>query len=255
MRKQIMRCLCVLALVATEAPLLWGQGQSQEKPPIYTYVAQWAVPRAQWDEMDKLSERQRAILEKLFANGSIIGYGAFASLVHQEGQPTHGSWFSAMSMANLMKALDGLYNSPDLAVPVLAASKHWDLMLATHTYNSKPGSLRNGYLVGSSFQVKPGREREFRELMRGSLVPIFEKMLADGVINSYSVEGEEVVTEKPGVVTFVYTTADASGMDKFDAGMMAALGKDPAFGAAFDAVIEPGVEHDFLSRIIYMNHK
>ena len=32
-------------------------------------------------------------MDKMVANGDILEYGYFANLIHQEGEPTHGSWF------------------------------------------------------------------------------------------------------------------------------------------------------------------
>jgi hypothetical protein len=53
-----------------------------------------------------LQERRRRDLDamkKAMAEGAIVSYGSFAVINHQEGAPTHGSWFTATSMANLMK--------------------------------------------------------------------------------------------------------------------------------------------------------
>src|SRR6201998_1439211 len=94
--------LMILVALATDTPL---RGQDQEgKPPVYTYIAQWAVPRAQWPDQVKLDDQERPLMEKMVANGDIIAYGTFANLIHQEGEPTHGSWFTASSEGKLMEA-------------------------------------------------------------------------------------------------------------------------------------------------------
>ena len=85
-----------------------AQMQDQGKPPIYTYVSQWAVPRAQWPEMTKINQDEKPLMDKLMADGTITSYGDFTNLIHQEGEATHGSWFTATSEGNLMKALEGL---------------------------------------------------------------------------------------------------------------------------------------------------
>src|SRR5690348_5246118 len=74
---------------------LQAQTGDQGKPPLYTYISEWAVPRAQWAEMAKLDEQDRPLMDKLVADGTLTGYGAYTNLIHQEGEPTHGTWFSA----------------------------------------------------------------------------------------------------------------------------------------------------------------
>src|ERR1700730_9827951 len=81
---------------------------ASEKPAIYTYVAQWSVPRAMWPDYEKQQAAGNEAMKKLVADGTLVSYGDFAVLNHQEGAPTHGSWFSSTSMANLMKVLEGL---------------------------------------------------------------------------------------------------------------------------------------------------
>ena len=41
-------------LVAVRLPAV-----AKSKPPVYTYVATWEVPRAQWGEMVKLDEQDK----------------------------------------------------------------------------------------------------------------------------------------------------------------------------------------------------
>lgn len=40
---------------------------------MYTYVADWAIPRAQWGEMDKNNAAEQKILDKALAGGTIVG--------------------------------------------------------------------------------------------------------------------------------------------------------------------------------------
>ncbi len=228
--------------------------QAASKPPIYTYVSQWAVPRGQWAEMAKLDAKDRGTLDKFVADGTLLDYGQFANLVHQEGRPTHGGWFSANSMANLMKVLAAEMAAPDAIAPVLANSKHWDYVLVSTTYNGKPSNQRTGYVVGANFLIKPGHRKDWDALVKNQVIPMMEKLLADGAITSYSLYDQEVV-EHAGEVTFVYVTPEASGMDKFDAALNEAIAKDPSFVQQFDAAVAPDGEHDFLSRITYMGHK
>ena len=47
----------------------------KEKPPMYTYVANWSIPRARWADMAKDKDANAAVLDKALADGTLVGYG------------------------------------------------------------------------------------------------------------------------------------------------------------------------------------
>lgn len=233
-----------------------AQNGDQMKPPVYSYISEWAVPRAQWAEMVKLDDQDRALMDKLVADGTLTGYGEFTNLIHQEGEPTHGTWFSATSEGNLLKALEAVYAQPgSTTAPVQGESKHWDYMVVSRMYNQRSGKSENGYLAGDQWDVKQGEMRAYNDLMKTALVPVCEKLLSDGVLSSYGIETEDVHTQKIGRVTFYFTTADASGFDKASKAFDEALDKNPAFGDAFRSMVDRDGHRDFLDRLRYMNNK
>src|SRR5579872_2614148 len=120
--------LCVLALsVVGVLPAGAQMSEVKEKPPMYSYVGFWNIPRAQWAEMAKNDAANQKILDKAIANGTIVGFGSDENLVHSPDGPTHDSWWSAMSMAGVLNVLDQFYKSGGATTPVLAnATKHWD---------------------------------------------------------------------------------------------------------------------------------
>src|SRR3954470_18257145 len=94
--------LCLAAAIVAPAQAQQPAAQTASKPPMYTYVASWSVPRAQWADMDKIADQDRPVLDKLVADGALTGYGAYTNLIHQEGEPTHGTWFTATSEGKLL---------------------------------------------------------------------------------------------------------------------------------------------------------
>jgi hypothetical protein len=233
-----------------------AQTSDQSKPPVYTYISEWAVPRAQWAEMVKVDEQDRPLMEKLISDGTITGYGAFTNIIHQEGEPTHGTWFSATSEGNLLKALEAVYAQPgSTTAPVEGAAKHWDYMVVSHVYNQRPGKSEGGYLAGDHWDVKPGQMRAYMDLVKSSLVPVFEKMLADGTVTAYGIDTEDFHTGKLGRVTFYFTTPDAAAFDKASKVMDEAFDKNPALNSAFLSMVDREGHRDFLDRLRYMNNK
>jgi hypothetical protein len=233
-----------------------AQTADQGKPPVYTYISEWAVPRAQWAEMVKLDEQDRPLMDKLVSDGTLTGYGAFTNLIHQEGEPTHGTWLTATSEGNLLKALEAVYAQPGTTTaPVQSASKHWDYMLVGRVYNQHPGKSEGGYLAGDQWDVKPGEMRAYNDLVKSTLVPVFDKLLADGVVTSYGMDTEDFHTQKLGRVTFYFTTPDASAFDKASKAFDEAFEKSPALGSALQSMVDRQGHRDFLDRLRYMSNK
>ena len=257
MRKRLNLSCCSLTVLMLGAGLpLTAQNGEQGKAPVYTYVSEWAVPRAQWPEMVKVDEKERPLMDKLVADGTLTGYGAFTNLIHQEGEATHGTWFTATSEGSLLKALEAVYAEPgSTTAPVEAASKHWDYMLVGRIYGQRSGKSEGGYLAGDHWDVKPGEMREYSDLMKSVLVPVYEKLLADGVVTSYAMDTEDFHTQKLGRATFYFTTSDASGVDKASKAIDEMLEKNPALGAAFRSMVEREGHRDFLDRLRYMANK
>lgn len=57
MQKLMKSCFCLLTLIllGLGTPLK-AQETAKDKPPIYTYIAEWAVPRPLWADMEKVDE-------------------------------------------------------------------------------------------------------------------------------------------------------------------------------------------------------
>ncbi|MGH9745439.1 MAG: hypothetical protein ACRD59_04935 [Candidatus Acidiferrales bacterium] len=254
MRSKLLNLFVVfgaLLIVATGSPSARAQSNTdeKEKPSIYTYVAQWAVARADWPAMEKPDPAQKQLFEKLMADGTIIGYGSYRVVAHQEGAPNFGNWWTATSMANLMKALEAVSartGASDLN-KILGESKHWDLVLTSRQYGVHAGTVENGYLRVGTFLVKPGQGELFEKGMKNYLVPILDKLLADGALHSYSVDHEAIHSGDPGVVDVAIVTNNADGLDKFMAALEAGGKANPLGGPAFANSTDSASHRDFLA--------
>jgi hypothetical protein len=256
MKNRAAWCFSLLSVVLAGGVSLQAQTADQGKPPVYTYLSEWSVPRAQWADMVKVDEQDRPLMDKLVADGTLTGYGAFTNLLHQEGEPTHGTWFTATSEGNLLKALEAVYAQPGTTTaPVQGASKHWDYMLVGRVYNQRSGKSEGGYLAGDQWDVKPGEMRAYNDLVKSALVPVFEKLLADGVVTSYGMETEDFHNQKLGRVTFYFTTPDTSAFDKASKALDGAFDSSPALGSALQSMVDREGHHDFLARLRYMSNK
>jgi len=87
-----------LALLMLTAPAAFSQKDQPQR--LYTYVSQFQVPRANWaqfsDETEKIVD---PVFERLMADGTIVSWGDFESVVHTPDGMTHRSWWQATSFA------------------------------------------------------------------------------------------------------------------------------------------------------------
>ncbi len=241
--------LCGVAVFALSAVPSGAQAtEVKEKPPMYSYVANWQIPRAHWAEMEASNGADKAILDKAMADGTIVGYGNDVNLVHTPDGETHDDWWSSMSMAGLLKVLDQLLGNS--TSPVLqSATKHWDMVLVSHYYNWKPGPYTGAYINVMEYQLKADAPDDAVSTLSKSVVaPLMEKMLADGTILEYEVDTEAIHTDAPGMFAIVYDTPQPEGVDTVRAAIRQSLKDNALIGPAFDSMVDYSAHRDELLR-------
>jgi hypothetical protein len=248
---QICAGLCALAMAAVWAIPAYAQtSEIKEKPPMYSYVAFWAIPRAQWANVDKSNAADQKILDKALANGTIVGYGNDVNLVHQSEGETHDDWWSAMSLAGVLNILDQFYKAGTPTSPVLAsATNHWDNIFVSRYYNWHPGTWKDAYTEGSSYKLRPDAPGDAVEKLSKHLVaPLMEKLLADGTVNEYEIDTQAIHSDAPGTFWIFYITPNAEGLDKVNAALRETLKSNPLDGPAFLSMVDFNEHRDYLVR-------
>lgn len=252
MFKKTALVLVGLALLAAIATLgLQAQtSEVKEKPRMYSYVSNWTIPRGQWADMEKATATTQGELEKAFADGTIIGYGSDTNLLHTEDGSTHDSWWSAMSMAGLIKVLEQVRKTSSSMSPVLSgATKHWDNIYVSRYYNWHPGSWKDVYTYVSSYKLKADAPDDaVDQLSKNLIVPILEKQLGDGTIHEYEIDTQAVHTEAPGTFLIVYIGASAEALDKVSAAVRESFKANPMGGPAFGSMVDFTPHRDELAR-------
>jgi hypothetical protein len=247
--------LCALTLVPLSANRASAQSQTAEKPALYTYVSEWTVPRAMWADYLKNDASDIDGMKKAVADGSIVSFGSYAVVNHQEGQPTHGTWFSATSMANILKVLEGIRNAPGATAPPLAAAKHWDYIMESHDYNSHSGTFTNGYLRVGTWRPKAGSSDPDGKIMKATMVALLEQLLSNGALHNYQIDLETVHSADPGTFFVAIVANGGEGIDKFNTALDDSQKANPAGWAGFSATLDPAGHRDFLAHVGTMTHK
>lgn len=248
-----------IAICGICCAVTWGIGTSagnaqsaevKEKPPMYSYVASWAIPRARWAEYEKSNAVDQKLFDKAIGGGSLVGYGDDENLIHQAEGMTHDGWWSGMSMASVLNMLDELYKSGSAASPVLSsATKHADAIYVARYYNWHPGTYKGAYTHTAVYKFKADAPNNALELVsKNFIVPLMEKLLASGSIVEYEIDQESIHTQAPSLFFLDYITANAEGQDKVSAALNEALEANPLAGPAFGSMVDFSEHRDYLSR-------
>jgi len=243
--------LCGLAIAtACSAPVFAQMSEVKEKPPMYSYVGNWAIPRAQWGEMEKNTAADTKVLDKAIAAGTIVGYGSDVNLVHEADGPTHDDWWSATSLAGVINVLEQFYQSGGASASVLStATKHYDTIYVSRYYNWHPGSYKNVYTRVGEFKLKADAPDDALETMsKNFFVPLFEKLLADGVIHEYEIDEQAIHSDAPGTFIVVCIAANAEGLDKVNEALRGSVKTNPLLGPAIGSMVDFTVHRDYLAR-------
>jgi hypothetical protein len=253
MKKKLWRVagLCALAIAVVSAvPARSQTSEVKEKPPMYSYVGNWGIPRAQWGDMEKQTAANQKMMEKAIADGTIIAYGTDMNLIHQSDGETHDNWWSSMSLAGILNVLDQAYKSGSATSPVLAsATKHWDELYVSRYYNWHSGSWKDVYTRAASYKLKPDAPNDAVDTLSKNLfVPLLEKLLADGAIHEYEIDTQAIHTEAPGTFFVVVIAANGAGLDKFSAAVRDLMKSSPLSGPALGSMVDFSPHRDFLAR-------
>jgi|SRR5580692_3408354 hypothetical protein len=254
MSRELWKVFAGLGALAISAvwtgPAAAQTAEVKEKPPLYTYVAEWNIPRPQWAEMAKGSAASQKVMDQALADGTIVGCGNDRTVVHQSDGITHDNWWSATSMAGVLNVLDRVEKASDSGSSVLAsATDHSDSIYVSRYYNWHPGPLKGGYTFEASYALRPDAPDDaVAMLSKNMIVPVLEKLFADGTIDEYEIDTQAIHTEAPGAFQIVYLTPNAEGVDKVNAAIREAVKTRPLDGPAFASMITDPAHRDALLR-------
>ncbi len=242
--------LIVLAVMLVPAAL----PQMEPTPVVYTYVSQFQVPRANWAQYAEDSEKTVVpIVEKLTADGTILSWSTFETVVHTPDGYTHGAAWSSTSISGLMKVLDEVRKGGPRPGQI-AATKHEDLLMQTTMYHN--GSGTPTYLRVVCSNAKADKPTAYTAMLKKLLVPTFDEQIKKGVATYWGVDEQYVNTGTPSTRCVVITYPNAEGMDKWATAISTTMGKwSPAEQAEFAGATVADSRRDILARITHAGHK
>jgi len=248
---QVLSGMCAIVLAGVwAAPACAQSAEVKDKPSLYTYEAFWVVPRARWTEFEKVNPAEQKVLDKAIASGVLVSYGSDSAVLHDADGATHDSWWQSMSMAGTLAVLDDLEKVGGGSTPVLnSVTKHWDNIWVSRFYNWHAGSWQGAYIYAAIYTLKADAPDDAVDMLaKNMLVPLLEKLLADGTIVEYEIDEQAVHSDAPGMFVIDYIAPTAEGLDKVSAAIRAAVKSSPLNGQAFGSVVDYTKHRDSLTR-------
>ncbi|HVS88707.1 MAG TPA: hypothetical protein VHF01_10880 [Candidatus Acidoferrum sp.] len=246
--------LLVVVLAVFSVPI--ALSQMERAQPVYTYVSQFQVPRANWAQFAEDNDKTFVpVMERFMADGTIMGWSTFETMVHTPDGYTNGSSWSSNSLAGIMCVLDELRKGGPRPGQ-LAATKHEDYLMQSTMHHASTVTGGSGYLRVVCQMAKADRPGEYAAALNKYLVPTFEEQFKKGVATSYGVDEQYVNSSAPSLRCLVITYPNAEGMDKWATAINATLGKmSDADRAAFFGSTVADSRRDFMARITHYAHK
>jgi hypothetical protein len=236
--------LIVLAIFANRAAPTGAQTtEVKEKPPMYSYIAVWNIPRDQWAARENQAAAARKILDRAISDRTIVAYGF-------DENPLHDTFWLAMSRAGLQNVLDQFHRAGIAASPAPArATATPASILVSRYYNWHAGTWKNAYVHVGIYKLKPDAPPDVVDtLSRSFFAPLLEKMLAGGAIFEWETDSYADPKDAPGTFLIAYLSDTAEGLNKTNNAMQETLKSRPPKGPAFGSLVDVGASSDVVVR-------
>ncbi len=255
--------LLTLATLLFAATTLSAQGYKS-----LTSVATFKVPPGKEGAFVEKGKAFIPTLDKLMADGTVLAYGMDVDILHVPGNNNVAFWVTVPNYDAVEKediAIEAFIKAnPALMGDMMGLtdmSAHQDLLVRTReeAHRSVPAGAQP---IGDFdvVRIKPGRAQDFMTMFKKFDEPVYEKLVADGVIYSYSLDTEAVHTMEPGLFWVIVSMPNLGTKDKVNAAFEEADKKlsdgdrDLAEKTYLDIVV-PGSHRDSLSTSVIFKEK
>ncbi|MGI8898552.1 MAG: hypothetical protein ACR2IB_09190 [Pyrinomonadaceae bacterium] len=238
MRKIILVPLTILLLCCAAA-----SQQAQPSPQPLTFFYDYSVFPGKEEELMNLIKTVGApVRDKLMADGVILAWGMETPILRYPGGTTHLIWFSVANWDGVEKVLNGMEaqlaklaadeaksngaprarrqqpakTTAERSREVFDGSKTRDWLTRdlVANYGPPPAAGVLPFTRYNFVKVRPGKSADYRRAWEKYSKPVYDKLLADGVVLAYGLAVEEVKTEGDFTHFVWVATANMGAADK-----------------------------------------
>jgi len=267
MRQTLLASL-ILLLVCFAA---FGQ-QTQTQPQSLTFYYDYTVnPGKEEEFMDLIKTVGAPVRDKLMADGVVMAWGMETPILRYPGGTTHLIWFAVSGMDGVDKVLMAMEaqqaklaeqakttkaKSPQERLrETVDMSKTRDWLTRDLVFQLGPPPAA-GVLPITRYnfvKVKPGKGDEYQRTWEKYNKPVFDKLVADGVILAFGMAVEAIKTDGDWTHFVWMATANMAGLDKIAAAFAADRARRTederrTIAEAFNSVTEPDMARSIVTR-------
>ena len=225
-----------LLLVSLTIFFVCGAALGQQTPaqqPL-TFYYDYRVNPGKEDEFLNLIKTVGApVRDKLLADGIILAWGMETPVLRYPGGTTHLIWFSVAGWDGVDKVLSGMEaqlakiaqeeartkvakttSMRQIETFDMSKTRDWLSRDLVSNYGPNPAAGVLPITRYNFIKVKPGKGPDYRRTWEKYNKPVFEKLVADGVVLAYGLAQEEVKTEGDFTHFVWMATANLGGLDK-----------------------------------------
>lgn len=275
MRKLVLVSLTILLLCCAAA------GQQAQPQPLTFYYDYTVVPGKEEELMNLVRIVGAPVRDKLMAEGVVLAWGLETPVLRYPGGTTHLIWFSVANwdgvekVMNAMEAQLAKLAAEDAKAAEAAIAKKQKPAMTTAersraTFNADKTrdwltrDLVSGYgpppaagvlpFTRYNFvKVKPGKGADYRRAWEKYNKPVYDKLVADGVVLAYGLATEEVKTDGEFTHFIWVATANMAAADKIGPAFAADRARRSeeernAIGDLFTGLTEPDKARSIVTR-------
>jgi len=275
MKKRILLCLAVVLMSC-----LTAVAQDAKMQPLTFWYEYTVNPGKEAQFLELVKTVGAPVRDKLMADGVVLAWGVHSGFLRAPGNSTHTIWYSvadwsgiekvdgalraqiaklddeAMKSGTAKKGSSGGATVSGRMMEAVDASKTRDYLTRDLVFVTGTGAPPAGVLPWTRYnyvKAKPGKGGDFRKVWEKYNKPVFDKLVADGVVLAYGLAVEEVRTDGDFTHFVWYATKDLAAFDKVRAAFTADREKrsqeeQDAITAEFLKTIEPEASRSEVGR-------
>ena len=267
MRQTLLASLLILLVCFAAA----GQQTPTQPQPLTFYYDYHVNPGKEEEFMNLIKTVGAPVRDKLMAEGVILAWGMETPILRYPGGTTNLIWFTVANMDGVDKVLMAMEAQQAKLEADARASKSKPVserlretvdMSKTRDWLTTDQVFKVGPVPAPGvlpitrynfIKVKPGKAGDYRKTWEKYNKPVFDKLVADGVVLAFGLATEAIKTDGEFTHYVWMATANMAGLDKIAAAFAADRGRRTEderdfITQAFTDVTEPDKARSIVTR-------